>query len=165
MGATALGAGLAPGRATRSERLMVPRILSTSWAAEALHWLIVLCMLAAGCGGSANVEPGPTDTIGGQMVTLTIDLQGGFQDDTVLVLVNGAQVFRKAHIRTLLPLGVADSFTTDVASGPVSVQIHVETKNLVDTISLDVSADTYLGISVENERIDYIVSDDPFGYA
>ena len=99
------------------------------------------------------------------MVTLAIDLQDGFVDDTVVLRVNGEELFRKGHVSTKLLLGLADSFKTEVEKGPVSVEISVETRDTAETISLYVSADTYLGVSVVNGRIEYIISDEPFGYA
>jgi hypothetical protein len=99
------------------------------------------------------------------MTTLGIDLQDGFVDDTVSVRIDGEEVFRKEHVRTKLILGLADSFKTEVEKGPVSVEISVETRDTAETISLYVSADTYLGVSVVDGRIKYRISDEPFGYA
>jgi len=98
------------------------------------------------------------------MVTLGIDLQDGFEDDTVVMQINGEEVFRKEHVTTNLLLGLAASFETEVEKGPVSVEISVETRDIVETIPLDVSADTYLGVSVVNDRIEQIISDEPFVY-
>lgn len=98
------------------------------------------------------------------MVTLAIDLQDGFEDDRVLVRVNGEEVFHKEQISTKLLLGLADSFETEVEKGPVSLEIRVETRDIVETVPLDVSADIYLGVSIVNGMLDYTVSDKPFGY-
>ena len=99
------------------------------------------------------------------MVTLTIDLQEGFQEDKVVLYVNGEEVYRKDQVRTKRLLGMAGSFTTEVETGSVNVEIRVETKHLAKTIPLEISDDTYLGISIVNGVIDHIVSDEPFGYA
>ncbi len=44
------------------------------------------------------------------MVLLHIAFQEGFTDDTVVVRVNGREVFRKGSVKTRLQIGYADSF-------------------------------------------------------
>ncbi len=98
------------------------------------------------------------------MALLAIDFQDGYKDDTIVVRINGDKVFRKEHASTKLLLGLADSFKTEVEKRSVSIEISIETRNIVETIPLDVSTDTYLGVSVVNGRIEYIISNKPFGY-
>jgi len=98
------------------------------------------------------------------MATLSIDFQDGFVDDTIIVQVNGEEVFQKEHVSTKLILGLADSFETEVETGLVNIEINVQTKNLTEDFLLEVSADTYIGISIMNGKIEYIVSDKPFRY-
>ena len=98
------------------------------------------------------------------MIALTIDLQEGFKGDKVVLYVNGEEVYRKNQVKTKRLLGMAGSFTTEVETGPVNVEIRVATQDLAETIPLQVSSDTYLGISVVNGMIDPIVSEEPFGY-
>lgn len=98
------------------------------------------------------------------MVTLSINFQDGFTDDTIVLQVNGEEVFRKEHVSTKLLLGLADSFKTEVETGPVRIEVNVQTKGIEKTFLLEVSSDTYIGISIVNGMIEYIVSDEPFGY-
>lgn len=98
------------------------------------------------------------------MVTLFIDFQDGFADDTVVLHVNGEEVFRKEHVSTKLLLGLAESFRTEMPIGPVTIDIDIQTKDVAKTILIEVFAPTYLGISVANGSIEYIVADEPFGY-
>jgi hypothetical protein len=126
---------------------------------------MLLCLVLAGCGANTRTEGRRAGAEGGEMVTLAIDLQDGFVDDTVVLRVNGEEVFRKEHVSTKLLLGLADSCNKEVEKGSVSVEISVETRDIVKTIPLDVSADTYLGVSVVNGMIEYIISDEPFVYA
>ncbi len=97
-------------------------------------------------------------------VTLGIDLQDGFADDTVVVKVKENEVFQKEHINTSMLLGFATTFKTEVRQGRVSVKVEIPTKNIKRTIMLEILNDVYLGISVVNSIIDYIISDEPFGY-
>jgi hypothetical protein len=98
------------------------------------------------------------------MVNLSIDFRDGFLDDTIVLQVNDKEVFHKEHVRTKLVIGLADSFKTKVEPGPVTIEIIVPTKNVVKTILLEVSDDTYLGISIVNGVIEYMGSSEPFGY-
>lgn len=88
------------------------------------------------------------------MVTLAIDLQEGFVDDTVILRVNGEEVFRKEHVSTNPLLGLAHSFKTEVEKGPVNIRVDVRTRDLAKTVALEVSDDTYLGVSVVGGMID-----------
>lgn len=98
------------------------------------------------------------------MVTLSIDFQDGFVNDITVLHVNGKEIFHKEHVNTKLLLGLADSLETEVETGSVSINTNVPTKDIEKTIILEVSADTYVGISIVNGMIEHIVSDRPFGY-
>ena len=99
------------------------------------------------------------------MVTLSIDFQDGFTDDTVVLKLNGKEVFRKKAVSTKLLLGKADSFKTEADTGLVNVEISVPTKDIARTFLLEVSADEYIGISIVTGKLECVLSDEPFGYA
>lgn len=99
------------------------------------------------------------------MALLHIDLQEGFADDTVTLQVNGKKVFSRECVTTRLLLGLADSVKSQVEKGLVTIEARVETRGIAKTIRLNVSADTYVGVSVVNDRIEHLVSGKPFGYA
>ena len=98
------------------------------------------------------------------MVTLAIDFQDGFKDDVVTLQLDEKEIFIRQHVSTSLLLGFADSFRTEVRKGPVTVEMSIETRGLVATIPLQILVDTYVGISVVNDRVQYIISNEPFGY-
>lgn len=100
----------------------------------------------------------------GEMVTLSVHLQNGFVDDAIVLLVNCEEIFYKQHVSTIMLIGLADSLKTEVETGPVRIEANVPTKNIAKTIVLDVLTDTYIGISIVNDMVEYIVSDMPFGY-
>lgn len=113
-----------------------------------------------------DTDQGDTPVTGGgeEVVILAIDFQDGFEEDTVTVRLDGEEIFHKADVTTKLLLGLADSVKSEVKKGPVTVELGVQTRDILDTISLDVSADIYLGVSIVNDRLEYIFSDEPFGY-
>lgn len=98
------------------------------------------------------------------MAILSIDFQSGFINDTIVLLVNDEEVFHKEHVNTKLLLGLADSFKTEIETGLVSIEIHVLTKDIKKALVLEVLEDKYIGISIVNSMVDYIVTDEPFGY-
>jgi hypothetical protein len=117
------------------------------------------------CSPNAAPSISSTETLGAEMINLTIDLQDGFVDDTVILLVNGEEILQKEHVSTKILYGFADSVTTEVEKGSVSIEIKVKTKDIAKTILLNkVSDSTYLGISIVNGMIQYIESSKPFGY-
>ena len=145
--------------------LLMLRMSEVGWAGYAVFGLMALCLLLMGCNKRASEETPRAVPEGGKMVTLTVDFQEGFADDTVVVRVNDEEVLWKEGVRTKLLLGLAYSFVTEVEKGAATVRISVVTQNIVETIPLEIAADTHLGMSVENGRIEYMKRDVPFNYA
>jgi hypothetical protein len=98
------------------------------------------------------------------MALLVIALQDGFADDLVIIRVNGHEVFRKEGVKTKLLLGYADSFEGQIPEGSVNVEVILPTKNLSETIVLQVTKEVYLGFSMHEGKIDHRISHEPFGY-
>ncbi len=99
-----------------------------------------------------------------EMGLLYIDLQEGFTDDAVVVRVNGQEVFRREKVRTRLQLGLAESVEVTVAEGSADIEVVVVSRNLSKTMKVQVSAETYVGVSIVEGEIDYRISDDLIGY-
>lgn len=98
------------------------------------------------------------------MSLLHIAFQNGFEDDLVILQIDGREVFQKEGLKTNLLLGYADSIEVQVPEGSVEVKLILPLKNLSEIIELKLSADAYLGLSIHNNKVDYIVSKKPFGY-
>lgn len=99
------------------------------------------------------------------MSKLFVDFQEGFAHDEVQVRVNGQERLKKAGVTTNRLLGIASSEEIEVPDGRITVDIQIPTKNLSKTISLEISGSEYLGVSIENGKIEHIASQKPFGYA
>jgi len=95
---------------------------------------------------------------------LKIDLQNGYSNDLVVIRVNGKEVFRKNGVTTKLLLGVADSIQLEVSDMLAKVDVDIPSKDLSETMSLRLSAPTYLGISVIGGQIAYMINKEPFAY-
>lgn len=98
------------------------------------------------------------------MASLVIDLQDGFSDDTVVIRVDGQEIFHKRGVNTDYALGRADSVKIQVPEGSVEVAVTVPSRHLSDTIVLEVSTTVYLGVSILDDGIDYRISDEMFLY-
>lgn len=98
------------------------------------------------------------------MALLHIDLQEGFEDETVIIKVAGKEVFRKTNVRTKLQIGFADSFETTIEGGPMTVEIELPSKNQSKRIEVQGSKVVYLGVSVIEGKIEHRISNEQFGY-
>lgn len=98
------------------------------------------------------------------MARLVVTLQDGFVDDLAIIRVNGLEIFRKEGVKTKLLLGYADSFETQAPEGSVNVEVILPSKNLSETIVLQVTKTVYLGLSIHEGRIHHRTSHEPFGY-
>jgi hypothetical protein len=98
------------------------------------------------------------------MISLVIDLQDGFSNDTVIVKVNDQEVFRKRNVNTDYALGRADSVEIPIHQGQVVVEVDVPSRRLSDTLVLESTNTVYLGISIVEDRIDFRISDKRFLY-
>ena len=99
------------------------------------------------------------------MSKLHVDFQEGFTQDKIVLRINGQERWQKQDVTTNRLLGLASSAEIDVPDGSVTIDIQIPTKNLAKTISIEISGSAFLGISIENGRIEHIVSQRPFGYA
>ena len=129
-----------------------------------VHLLTTLMLVLSATGCYANPTPQPDIEREANMALLHIALQEGFFGDTVVVRVNGEEVFRKKDVKTRLQIGFADSVELNVAEGPTQVEVLLPAKNLSESVQLDVSAPTYVGVSVVDGKIIFRISDVPFGY-
>ncbi len=98
------------------------------------------------------------------MATLSIHLQEGFTGDTVLIDVNGKEVFHEEDVRTKLLLGYAAIIDVEVEQPPAQVTIELPEKELSSCIPVPIMGATYLGISLEDDEVSSMISQKPFGY-
>lgn len=98
------------------------------------------------------------------MIPLFIDLQDGFSDDVVVIRVDNEDVFHKKGVSTDYSLGRADSVETKVSEGSVDVAVTVPSRSLSDRVVLEVATAVYLGVSIIDGRIVFVVSEESFTY-
>jgi hypothetical protein len=98
------------------------------------------------------------------MPLLHMAFQEGFDDDLVVVRVDGNEIFYKDHVKTRTQIGYADSFENNFNEGPVAIDIELPNRSLSKSERLQLHGATYVGVSVEQEHIRCRISDQPFGY-
>jgi hypothetical protein len=98
------------------------------------------------------------------MANLVIDLQEGFKDDTVVILVNEQEVFQKQGLSTDYSIGFADRAECQGPPGKRTVEVRLPQKNLTANVELDVQDTRYLGVKIHEGRIEFKISDEMFIY-
>lgn len=98
------------------------------------------------------------------MATVHVALQEGFDNDTVIIRINGQDVFHKSGVKTRLQIGYADSVEVPVQEDRANIEVRLPQKQLVKTTALAVAAKIYVGVSIRGGEIDFHVSAEPFGY-
>ena len=128
--------------------------------------LLTAASLATACSPGTVESDMPPNRPSEDMVTLTVHLHEGFDDDTVILSVNGEEVIRKEHVSYSPLLGYADvSFERQVDPGPVKLRVHLPERDQSASIELELDGDTYLGVSVVGGEIQFTPpSVEPFGY-
>ena len=98
------------------------------------------------------------------MATLRVDFQDGFQDDEVVVSVDGRERVRRGGLTTKRVIGLAGNETIDVEPGKHTLLVAVPSRGFDTHIDVNVEEAAYLGVSIMVGGIAVIVRGEPFGY-
>jgi hypothetical protein len=96
---------------------------------------------------------------------VTLALQDGFENDSVVVSVDGEVVIEEGAVRTDERIGLAYALDVAVPDRPVVIQVQVPTRGLQASHELAPAATTSVGISLLGGQIVFRSSPTPFGYA
>jgi hypothetical protein len=99
------------------------------------------------------------------MASLSIDFQEGFTGEAVIVEVNGKEVFRQEEVKTKRMLGLATSFEAQLPERGLHVKVILPNRNASKSIELRGKESYYLGVSVNEGKIEFTIFDKPMGYA
>ncbi len=100
------------------------------------------------------------------MRELTVDLQDGFEDEEVVISLNGTEVFRASNVSTRYQIGLARSVKLEAPGARTLLEVFLPRKGLSKSIELETTDPIYLGISVTARReITHRLSSGPFLYA
>ncbi len=97
-------------------------------------------------------------------VTLGIDFHDGFENDTVVVIINGQEVFRQEYVNTSLQ-AYAATFKTEIKKGTTLIKIVIPTRNLDCARKDDMTHDTQLIVSIIGNEIECMRAPEAYGLA
>lgn len=64
------------------------------------------------------------------MPTLQVDLREGFNDDSVVMRVDGREVYRRSGVRTNYSVGIADRIEIEVPAGKAQVELALPLRGI-----------------------------------
>ncbi len=97
------------------------------------------------------------------MPRLSIELQDGFADDTVVIRVDVEEAAREEGARTNLAISRAGSVDVEVPDQPVTVEISVPTQGIEASVTADPGRHRYVLVNARGGRLDAVPSADmPF---
>ena len=100
------------------------------------------------------------------MARLKIALQEGFENDDVVILVNGWEIYERDSVSTQTQIALAASVVTDVPSGRSTAEIEVSTRLLKAEFSVSTDGnDVTVEVSLESSGIRHRVLQKNHGYA
>jgi hypothetical protein len=100
------------------------------------------------------VLPGAADQPTGSwrpMYPLHIALHDGFQGHTVVITVDGREVYNKSSVTTNVAISRADAFDVQVASHTVRIEVSVEPGGRQGSTEVDVTQYPFLAVSLERD--------------
>ena len=95
---------------------------------------------------------------------LHIALQDGFDNEPVVVLINGEEVLRREEVRTDPRIGVAYAFEVPLPEAPVTVEVQLPRRQVSDSVQLEAGGPLHLGVSYQDGALQFKTSAVPFGY-
>lgn len=99
------------------------------------------------------------------MNLLHIALHDGFRGHTVIITVNGDEVYRKSGVTTDLTISRADGFDTKVGSDKARLEVTAEPNHHKGTAEINISEYPYVAVSlVEGGRVSFERSKETFRY-
>lgn len=87
------------------------------------------------------------------MATLRIDLQSGFDGETVEVWVDEELRHREEDVRTNIAVDLAASVPLDVPEGPADVRVVLPEQGIDETVETIVAGETYVVARLEDGRL------------
>ena len=99
------------------------------------------------------------------MSVLNIHLQEGFVNDTVIILVDAREVYRKNGVTTRTQIGLADMTAIDAPNGTVDIDVEVPTRSQHAVFRVTLPDTPYVGVSLDrNGQLTHLTSAEILGY-
>ena len=99
------------------------------------------------------------------MNNLQIALQDGFENDSVIILVNGRERYNKSGVTTNRVISLADTVTCSVDTLSAVIQVDVTSKNIRGNRDVLVSEFPFVAVGVgKGNVVEIIPSKESFRY-
>ncbi|MFQ3611906.1 MAG: hypothetical protein SNJ72_10485 [Fimbriimonadales bacterium] len=95
---------------------------------------------------------------------LRIDLQDGFEKDTVHLLMNGNLIGEYHEVQTDLRIGLALSQEFHLPEGAYTLTLEVRNRGLSASIPIELKNDTFLRVWIQNDSLAYEIGAEPYHY-
>ena len=89
----------------------------------------------------------------------------GFENDQVVVIMDGREVFSSEAVTTNRLLGIAETITLTTDTDGHEVTVELPKRGLSGHTSVPAAERCYVGASLQGGAVEMIVSPEPFGYA
>lgn len=123
----------------------------------------MLCVLLVAACGPPSADP-MEDSPDAASADLAIALQDGFEEDLVVVRVDGDEVLRRRDVTTDVRIGLAHSFDVRIERLPATVEVELPDRGLSGRTTVEAGGPLHLGASVVDGAVRFRVSERPFGY-
>lgn len=98
------------------------------------------------------------------MPTLKVDLQEGFSGETVVLRLNGKEVYRGSP-KTRMQIGLADSQSFDLPAQPLTLEVVLPLSGVSKSVDVDLLQGLYVGVTLSSDGVISLHSSlEPFGY-
>ena len=88
------------------------------------------------------------------MARLQVALQDGFDEDAVVVSLDGTEVFRKDGVTTRRQISLAESFEIDAPDQLAELHVDVMSRGVSGSIAVDARAQPIVALSLRDGRIE-----------
>ncbi len=95
------------------------------------------------------------------------NIQDGFDNDTVIIYINGIEAFHKTNVKTTLSNAPTAHFEAQTQENSAKVEVYIPNRSYRDSIKVTVERDKYVEVSIVTPdlsptRIKFFVSNEPF---
>lgn len=95
---------------------------------------------------------------------LHIALQDGFENETVIVLIDDEEVYQGEDVKTDFRIGLAESFEVPLPEEPATIEVRLPNRQVSGSIELDTLSTPNVGVSYLDGELRFRLSEGPFGY-
>ena len=95
---------------------------------------------------------------------LHVALQEGFDNDNVTIRLNDETIYESGNVATDLRISRADAVEVPLNEGRQRLSVTLPDRDLAGFMVIQGMTTVHIGVSVRDDRIEFTVSDQPFGY-